>query len=144
MRIIPDPTHTILLVLPFFTAIFGMYAILWRPLLDWMEEREGLETKALKEAEELDEAAHDQLTRIESRLAEAHREAAELRAAARERALAKEGDVIAAARQKAEKRVDEEIQRIETEREAAQHALKETASTLSEAIAARVLGRELT
>ncbi len=144
MRIIPDLTHTILLTIPFFVAIFGMYAILWRPLIDWMDEREGLESKAKKEAAELEDAAGDQLARIESRLAESQREAMELRSTARERALSKEAEIVAAAREKAEKRVDEEIQRLETEREAAQHALKETASSLSQAIASRVLGRELT
>lgn len=143
MRIIPDLTHTIFLTLPFFVAMFGMYAILWRPLLEWMEERDQLESKALKEAEELDDAAQDQLARIESRLAEAHREAVELRGAARDRAMAKETELLSAARAKAEKRVEEEVQRLDTEREAARHALEETAQSLSDAIAARVLGREL-
>jgi len=144
MRIIPDLTHTILLTIPFFVALFGMYAIIWRPLIEWMEEREGLESKARKEAEELDEAARDQLVRIEARLAESRAEATEMRAATRERALGKEAEILAAAREKADQRVNEEIQRLGTEREAAQHALKETAESLSQAIAARVLGRELT
>lgn len=143
MRIIPDLWHTFLLTLPFIVAVFGLYAIIWQPLTEWMDERRGLESKARKEAEELDDAAHDQLARIESRLADARRDAADVRGAARERALSKEGEILDAARTKADKRVDEEIQRLETEREAAQHALKETAQSLSQAIAARVLGREL-
>ncbi|MEO0603392.1 MAG: hypothetical protein AAF211_18275, partial [Myxococcota bacterium] len=73
MRIIPDLTHTILLTLPFFVTIGGMYFILWRPLNDWMDEREGLEAKAKKETDELQDAARDQLSRIEAHLTESQR-----------------------------------------------------------------------
>ncbi|HHO51180.1 MAG TPA: hypothetical protein ENK18_09990 [Deltaproteobacteria bacterium] len=143
MEIIPDPIHVALLTAPFLVAVLSLHLILWRPLLDWLEEREGTTTDAYKQADELDRAAEEHLQGIETRLVEARREANSLRQAARARALAKEAEILAAARSRAEDQLNDAITKIDAEQQEARTTLQQTAAELSSTIAARVLGREL-
>lgn len=143
MEIIPDPIHVALLTAPFLVAVLSLHLILWRPLLDWLEEREGLTTEAYKQADELDQAAEEHLSRIEARLTEARREATSLRQAARARAMTKEAEILAAARSRADDQLSDAITKIEAEQQDARATLQQTAQELSSTIAARVLGREL-
>ncbi len=143
MEILPDPAHVALLTLPFLVALFGLNAILWQPLLGWLEERESVARIAQREAKELEEAAAEQMAQIEGRLAEARRNAATVRQEARERALAREADMLAAARQQADEDVRAAVERIRAEQQSAKAALEDTAKELSPVIAARVLGRDL-
>lgn len=143
MEIVPDPIHVTLLTLPFLVTVLSLHLILWRPLLDWLEEREGITTEAYKKAEELDSSAEEHLSRIEARLVEANQEASTLRQEARARALSKESEIVSAARAKADDVLSEAITKINTERQGARTALQQTAQEISSTIAARVLGREL-
>lgn len=143
MEIIPDPVHVALLALPFFTTVVGMYLILWRPLLDWVEERETVSQSAYAEAEELEQAARDHVARIEAQLEDAHKHAGVLRQEARDRALVKEAEIVAAARVRADEQIQAALVTIRTEQESARSALAATARELSTTIAARVLGRDV-
>jgi len=143
MDIIPDPAHVALLTLPFLTALVGLYLILWRPLLDWLDERDETTASARREAQELDEAAEEQLVRIEERLAAARKDVGTLRQEARARAQAHEAKIVGEARTAAEARIGEAIAQIQADRDAAAAALKSSASELSADIAGRVLGRSV-
>ena len=144
MEIYPDPVHVALLSIPFLVTVVSLYLILWQPLLEWMGEREHKIESALLEAEEFDEAADEQLSRIESRLAEAHASAGKVRAEARARAMAREAEIAGAARSTAESEIADALGRIKEEQDTARTALQATAQELSTTIAARILGREVT
>ncbi|MBX2803434.1 MAG: ATP synthase F0 subunit B [Myxococcales bacterium] len=143
MEIYPDPTHVLLLSIPFFVAVFSVHFILWRPLLQWMQEREDITASAFKQADELEQAAVEHMDRIDQRIAEAHRQVGTVRQEARARAQAKEAEVLASARRKAEARIAEALDKIRSEQKAAQTSLEQTAQELSTNIASSVLGREV-
>jgi F-type H+-transporting ATPase subunit b len=143
MEIIPDPIHVALLTLPFLVAMAAMHVILWKPLLAWMDERDQLTSSARKEADDLDQAAADQLARIEERLIAARHDVHGVRADARARALAREAEIVAEAKARADAHVAEAVDKIRADRDAARGALQATAKDLSTEIAGRVLGRRV-
>jgi F0F1-type ATP synthase membrane subunit b/b' len=144
LEIIPDPVHAALLTLPFAVAAIAVYAILWRPLLAYLDERQAVSDHALHEAHDLQHGAEAHLARIDVRLGQARDAVAEQRAAARRRAAVKENEILAAARASADQRVERAVADLKSEQAAASAALKVTANELSNQIAGRVLGRNLT
>jgi F0F1-type ATP synthase membrane subunit b/b' len=141
MEIIPDPSHVVLLTLPFLFAAGGMWFILFQPLLAYLDERTEVSARARHEASELQGAAAEQLGKIEARLAQARLHVGALRQEARSRALAREAEIVAAARDKSEKRVDEALRELARDRSVASDALRNTATELSTQIAGQILGR---
>ena len=141
MEIVPDPIHGVLMVLPFLVAAVGMYVILWQPLLAYLDERDSVSHRARHEARELEQAAAQQLGKIEARLVLARQQVAVLRQEARSRALGREADMVAEARRRAEKHVSDALGELSRDRSVASDALKHTAAELSTQIAAQVLGR---
>ncbi|MCA9494025.1 MAG: ATP synthase F0 subunit B [Myxococcales bacterium] len=143
MEILPDPIHATLLLLPFLVAAGTLHVVLWKPLLAYLDERAHTVTHARHEAEDLESAAVEQMTRIETRLAEARAEISTTRQAARQRALGEESKIVAEARGKAETRVSQAVDEIRRDRSTAAEALRASASELSGQIAAQVLGRSI-
>ncbi len=143
LEIIPDPVHVALLTLPFLVTVFGAWVILWKPLAAYLEERRTVVETAHKEADELTVASEEQLTALEEKLATAREQVRELRATARGRALEKETAILKTAREDADEVVAEALKGIATDKEAAAHALKATATELSHDIASQVLGRSV-
>jgi F-type H+-transporting ATPase subunit b len=143
LEIIPDPIHVLLLSLPFLVAVAGAHFILWKPMLAYLEGREDTVAKAVKETEELQSSAEQQLATLEEKLVSARARVVELHSAARGRAQAKEAEILSAARAAAEARVSEAVAGIATEQKAAASALESTATELSRDIAAQVLGRDV-
>lgn len=143
LEIIPDPIHVALLTLPFLVAFIGAQAILWKPLMAYLEGREETVTKAVKEAEELDVAAQVQLDTLEQKLKVARSKVVDIHTAARARAQAQEAEILAAARADAEAKVSEAVASIAAERKTAAAALETAAIELSRDIAGQILGREV-
>ncbi len=131
MHIIPELGPSIALALPFFVAFLGLYVILWRPLMAFLDEREAATDGARHEAHELAAQADERAATLEEKLAAAKAQIADLHAAARARAQAKEAEIIGAARNEAEARIAEAQKRIGKERESARTQLETTAQTLS-------------
>ena len=131
MHIIPELGPSIALALPFFVAFVGLYVILWRPLMSFLDEREQATDGARHEAEELAAQADERAAALEDKLQAAKRDVADLHLAARGRAQAREAEIIRAARAEAEARIAEAQTRIDTERESARAELETTAKTLS-------------
>ena len=131
MHIIPELGPSIALALPFFVAFMGLYVILWRPLMAFLDEREQATDGARHEAEELAAQADERAEALEVKLVEARREVMELHNAARTRAVAKEAEIIGAARSEAETRIADAQKRIDSERQSARAELETAAKTLS-------------
>lgn len=142
MEIIPSLVPVVLLSIPFLVTMAALHIILFKPLFAYLEEREGLSTRARLEATELNQSADQKLASIEQQLADTRRETTELRKDARAQARQKEAAVLAEARQAAEREVDDAVGQIAEEKKRASATLRGTAKVLSTDIAAQVLGRQ--
>lgn len=131
MHIIPDLGPSLALTLPFFVTFFGLWVILWNPLVSFLTEREAATEGARKEAARLAHEADAKAADLEARLAAAKLEVMEIHAEARTRALAKEAEILAAARAAVEQQVSEATARIASERTAARNELEAHARGLS-------------
>jgi F-type H+-transporting ATPase subunit b len=143
MEIVPDPTIAVLQALPFLVTFVALYFILFKPLLQYLAEREEASTGARAEAAQLGVEVAQRLETLEERLATARAEIGNQRADARARAHQKETEVISAARDAAEKRVESALAQLDIERQQASKALRDTADTLAVDIAGQVLGRQI-
>lgn len=142
MEILPSLVPAALLTIPFVVSVLALHFIIFRPLFDYLEEREGISSRARTDAAEMNAAADEKLVSIEQQLIGARKEATELKQAARANAHVAETAILAEARRQADVKVGEAIQQIGIEKARASATLRGTASVLSTDIAARVLGRQ--
>jgi len=143
MEIIPTLDQAALLTLPFLVAAAALHLILFRPLLDYLDERQALSREARAEAERLNAHADEALAKVVKQLAEARKEASELRQQARGKAREVENGILAQAREEADATVSAAVEQIAAEKQRASATLRGTAQALSHDIAAQVLGRPL-
>lgn len=140
-NIVPDPTFSALMVLPFAVTAIGLHLLLFKPYLAYLEARESATDGARAEARSLDAKAEEALTELEARLATAREEAAAVRASTRDAALKREAEQLQAARDQAAATLDEALEELTREHEAARAEVKEMAIALSSDLADQVLGR---
>ena len=143
MQIIPELIPTAILTVPFAVTLLALWFILFKPLLDYLEEREAVTSKALAEADHIRHSTTSRMAEIEGRLAEARKSATELRTAARASAQKQEVAIVRAARVDADQRVDAAVAAIGESRSAASNTLRNQASELARDLARQVLGREI-
>jgi F-type H+-transporting ATPase subunit b len=143
MEIVPDPLLVAIFLPPFLVAVVGMWFILWKPLLDWMGERQDAVMDARSEARRLEGDIEARLDTLESKLAAARAEVTERRNAARAEAVAAEQAILTQARDAAEARIDEATARIAEESEVARRGLEDAARSIADDMATQVLGRPL-
>ena len=141
MEIFPDWTAALFLVLPFVVTFFALRAILFQPLIAYLEERDAVAGRAETETESFEAATADKMRALEEQLAGARRDIGEIRKSARAEAQAEEAKILAAARDAANEKVDAAVARISDEKQTAATTLRGTAKVLSADIAAQVLGR---
>lgn len=143
MEIVPDPLLVALFFPPFLIAVVGMWVILWKPLLDWMSERDAASVGARKEAARLEEEVATRLETLEGRLRATRTELADMRAASRVEATKAEAKVTSAARAEAEAKVEAATARIAEQSEIARRGLSDAARSIADDMATQVLGRPL-
>lgn len=128
---------------PFFITLLGLHIILFKPMMNYLSQRDAETIGARKEAKELNQQVDERIETLNERLQSARAEAGQIRASARVSAAAKGQKLLDAARAEAEKSTTDAIRRIQIERDTAAQALKQTAEGLSSDIAGQVLGRAL-
>lgn len=143
MQIFPDPILVAVMVIPFLITLTVLHFLLFRPLVGYLEARADARNNAIKEARALDAQVAERTADLQKRLEAARSEASALRASERAKAMAIEAELLAAARAKAEEKIEAALTEIQSSSATARQDLKTTASTLSNEIAAQVLGREL-
>lgn len=143
MNIIPDPVMVLAQMAPFLVLLVGLHLILFKPLIAYLDERDGATLGAKKEAEALQAQAAAATIRWEQELGKARNEVAEFRGQKRAEAQAEYQRVVAAARAEAEARIAEASSQIRAEADSARVGLKESARQLSNDVATQVLGRPL-
>ncbi len=143
MEIVPTPALAIAMVFPFLVTMIALWFLLFKPVLDYLAEREAVSHDARKEADGLNTKVEDRLSELQQRLATARSEVSAVRAAARSRALEQETHIVADARALAEARVRDATHQIVAEQKLAAEVLRETSKALSGQIASQILGREI-
>jgi F-type H+-transporting ATPase subunit b len=143
MSILPDPIQMALNMVPFAVAIVGMYFIILKPMIAYLEEREQAIRGGREEAEEIEARITEKMETYEAEVQSARAEVAALRMDQRAVAQAAYDEVIAAARAKADGQINEALVEIKATREAVAETLKSSSADLALQVAGRVLGREV-
>ena len=143
MSIIPDPLAVLLNVFPFLIAIMGMYHIILKPMVAYLDERNDAIEGGKNEAASIEEEIAVRTSEYDTQLAEARRRVAAIRTERRTDAQDAYEVEVAKVREETEASIAAAIAEIDTAREAAQAAIKQNVNELADAVAERVLGREL-
>jgi len=143
MSILPDPTQVALNMVPFAVAIVGMYYIILKPLIAYLEDRDVAISSGLEEAEKIEIRIAEKMAAYEVELDKAKAEVATLRNDHRLEAQQAYEGVLAEARSAADSEIGEAITQIQTARSAAAKALKGSSEDLAQQVASQVLGREV-
>jgi F-type H+-transporting ATPase subunit b len=143
MNIVPDLVLVVLQALPFLVLIFGLNAIIFKPMIAYLAERGVATEGARKEAEALQERAELKAQQWDSALQRAHDEVVEFRGAKRAEAQGAYAKRMAVARKDADSRVSQALAGVAAEAEQARAQLAPMSRGLAAAMASRALGREL-
>ena len=148
MNIIPDLSFSLTNLvlwnaLPFLVALFGMYRIIFKPMLGYLEERDAAITEGKDEAGRIEERISARMKDYDSMLEQAKSDVTALRANRREEAQTAYDAVVARARQTADAMVKDAVREISTASDATAAELRTQADLLAQQVAGQVLGREV-
>ncbi len=143
MQIIPDPLVVALQLVPFLLTLAALHAIIFKPMLDYLDDRDKARVGGRDEAESLQARIEEKLADYQSSLDSAQNEVLDLRAERRTAAAAEADARLSEARDRAEAMVDQALTSIEQERVAAAAGIQASADQLADDIAGQVLGRSL-
>lgn len=143
MQIIPDPLVVALQLVPFLLTLVALQFIIFKPMLEYLDDRDKAESGGKDEADALHARIEEKTADYEARLAAAHNEIVDLRAERRNAAIADTEDLLATARQQADAKVEAALDEIREERAAAASSMEAVARDLADDIAGQVLGRSL-
>jgi len=143
MTIIPDPFQVFLNIFPFLVAILGMYHIILKPMVAYLDERNEAIEGGKSEAVAMEEQINDRVDAYDAELLRARQEIATLRADRRAEAQVAYDGVLDGVRTEADASITASLSEIQTARSAAEASLKTSVEELAASAADRVLGREL-
>lgn len=139
MNIIPNPLMIGLQLIPFLITCFALYAIIFKPMLAYLDERGAKTDGAKADAEALLEKVQAQLADYEARLAEANAEVRTIRNERRAEAMKAYNGRIDEARKVAEGQVSDALVQLEAEQATARGELKGSVNALADQIAGNIL-----
>lgn len=131
----------LLQLIPFLVTVFGLHAIILKPMLAHLAERERHIDGFKGAADSMSDEVAAKAAELDSKLIAARREAQAERAQLRLEAKAQEAELLQAARTRSEAVVTEARDALAGERTSASEVLRGTARGLSSNIASRILGR---
>lgn len=143
MEIIPDLVQVLLNTIPFLTTVLGMYYIIFRPMIAYLEDRDLAIEGGRTEAAEIEEKIRARMNDYEERLAVARAEVSALRASRRIEAQAAYSAVVSEARAEADAKIAQVIGEISIARDAASTQLKGLSGEIADQVAGQVLGRSI-
>jgi F-type H+-transporting ATPase subunit b len=127
----------------FLALLFILNAILYKPVIAKIREREARIKQDQEQAFELEQKVLAQESQHQQELANARQTAAQEKGDLLAEAKKKEADILAAARNEAAKIVDEMKSAIQADAAEARKALKAQMTPLAESIAEKILGRKV-
>ena len=143
MNIYPNLTLVVLQLIPFLVTVFALNIIIFKPLMQYLEERENASGGASEQARKFNTEAEEGLQKIQASLKEAHSVAAEKRSKAREQFIKEYNQEIYETRKSADKEFKEASVQIATEQAAASQEMKNHSESLAGEIASQALGRTI-
>lgn len=143
MNIYPNLTLVLLQLIPFLVTVFALNTIIFKPLMQYLEERDNASGGASEQAKQFSVEAEKGLEKIQESLKEAHSIASDKRSKAREQFVKEYSNGIHETRKSAEKDVKEASVLIATEQTAASQEMKNHAESLAGDIASQALGRTI-
>ncbi|PLX88863.1 MAG: hypothetical protein C0618_02940 [Desulfuromonas sp.] len=129
--------------LNFFVLLAVLNKLLYRPLLNILEQRRSTIDGSHQKAEDLQVEIEEKMARYQQQLSDAKAAASKERNALKQTALAEESTVLAEANKKAAGRLQEIKSQVAVEADAAGKTLRADAADLAGQIATKVLGRQL-
>jgi len=139
MEILPDPWIMFLQAVPFTLTLWMLHAVLYKPMVAYLEDRDEAIYGSRRDAEALQAKAASKLEEYEKALALARTEASSARAEARRAALDERDVKVKAAREAADKKINEAAAAISGEKELAAKELERLSASLADDITLSVL-----
>ena len=143
MNIYPNLTLIILQLIPFLLTVFALNSIIFKPLMNYLEERENASGGASGQAKQFDSEVEEGLEKIQRSLKEAHSIAAEKRSNAREIFVTEYNHVVHETRKSADQEFKDASVEIATQQVAASQEIKGHSASLANEIASQALGRTI-
>ena len=143
MYLIPNITLILMQLLPFFVTLFGLYFIIFKPMLEYLDERneqiEGAQKKALTLAEE----ASIKAKAAEKELIAARKKSNQVRQQGTNQAMKEYTEQVSQARREAYASIQEAEAEIAKSCDEARSNLKLTANSIASEISTSILGRHV-
>lgn len=143
MSLTPDPYLILIQLVPFLATLAMLNALLFKPMLAYLEDRHQATVGAKEQAASLVQSAERAAQEVENRLNTARGELAEVRATRRKAALAERDERIALARKENDKRLHDAVEVISGEAELASQELERLSRMIANDAASKVLGRTI-
>ena len=141
MEIMPNPVMTALSAIPFLVTILGLYFIIFKPMLQYLDDRLKAMEGGAAEAQALEARITEQSAEYDEKLKAARTQLTELRTRLRAEAEAEVEARLSATRAEAEAEIEAARASIQAEADAARASLEDTARALAGNIAGQVLGK---
>lgn len=143
MEIIPSPLVVLAQLVPFLVTVIGLWLILFKPMLAYLDRRTETIEGERQKAAEVEASLTARMNEVEARLTAARSEVIDLRTSRRAAAIEEYNAIVSEARKKAEAQLGDALRELSSQRQAAKAGLEQSANVLGEQVAARVLGRDV-
>ena len=143
MNIYPNLTLVLLQLIPFLLTLFALNAIIFKPMLKYLEDRENASSGAEEKAKELHNEIEARVAELQEKIQNAQQQASIKRSNAREKLVKNYNDVVHQSRKEADQEVKQAALEIATEQAAARQEIKAQAKEIATQIASQTLGRNI-
>ena len=143
MNIIPNLTLVALQFLPFITTIAALYFIVFKPMMDYLEERENASSGATDTAKELEVDIRTKKSEILNEINIALKEASNKRSVVRQELVEEYNGFVYQKRQVAEAVIKDAINEIAVEKSAVRQEVRVQAENFANEIAGKIIGRNI-
>ena len=143
MYLIPNLTLILMQLLPFLITLLGMYFIIFKPMLQYLDDREDEIKGSQKHALELAEEAKNKGLEAQKDLQEARKRASIIRQEANSQAMQEYSEQIAKARREAYTEIQAAEKEIKQSSQVARESLQQKANDIASEISSRILGRQV-
>ncbi len=138
-----NPVALLWQLIAFSLLVFGLYKLLYKPVLRMLDERAERIRKGMEDAAKAREMAERAQEEFEKRIAEARKEGQEIVAQATQMSEKLRQEILAQARAEAERMIAKERERLTQEREQALSELRAQVADLSIMVAQKIVGVSL-
>jgi F-type H+-transporting ATPase subunit b len=143
MNIYPNLTLVLLQFIPFLLTLVALNFLIFKPMLRYLDERDGASSGAEDEAKKIDSEIKANLEELDSTILSAQQEASAQRSTARDNLMRQYNEVVHQSRKEAEKELKEAAAEINAQQSAARQEIKAHAKDIATQIAGQALGRDI-